>query len=350
MTKYRNQLPQLSSSTFMTDGGLETDLIFNKGIDLPEFAAFDLLKSSDGKQTLKNYYQDYLVIAKKKCKGFVLEAPTYRANPDWVVKIGYSLDDLQIIHNTAIEVLEDLRNEFEDDNFKDFVMASGRENIFLYGKSGKESKLMGEFNKVNIGAAESLLRALGIKEEIIKNAFAKFAGVPGRMEEVLKSPFRVVVDYAHTPDSLEAVYKSLRESGRESMVNGQLYERKLICVLGSAGGGRDRWKRPKFGEIASNYCDEIILTDEDPFDEDPEKILEEIEVGILGSTNYKLQTTNFSKILDRREAIKKAISLAKEGDTIAITGKGSEPHIRIAGGKSIPWSDRKTVEEILKGK
>ena len=118
MTKYRNQLPQLSSSTFMTDGGLETDLIFNKGIDLPEFAAFDLLKSSDGKQTLKNYYQDYLVIAKKKCKGFILEAPTYRANPDWVVKIGYTLGDLQVIHNTAIEELEDLRNEFEDDNFK----------------------------------------------------------------------------------------------------------------------------------------------------------------------------------------------------------------------------------------
>ena len=118
MTKYRNQLPQLSSSIFMTDGGLETDLIFNKGIDLPEFAAFDLLKSSDGKQTLKNYYKDYLVIAKKKCQGFVLEAPTYRANPDWVVKIGYALDDLQVIHSTAIEELEGLRNEFENDNFK----------------------------------------------------------------------------------------------------------------------------------------------------------------------------------------------------------------------------------------
>jgi S-methylmethionine-dependent homocysteine/selenocysteine methylase len=118
MTKYRNQLPQLSSSTFMTDGGLETDLIFNKGIDLPEFAAFDLLKSSEGKQILKNYYKDYLVIAKKNCKGFVLEAPTYRANPDWVVKIGYSLEDIQSIHNTAVEELEDLRKEFEDDNFK----------------------------------------------------------------------------------------------------------------------------------------------------------------------------------------------------------------------------------------
>jgi S-methylmethionine-dependent homocysteine/selenocysteine methylase len=118
MTKYRNQLPQLSSSIFMTDGGLETDLIFNKGIDLPEFAAFDLLKNTNGKQTLKNYYRDYLVIAKKNCNGFILEAPTYRANPDWIVKIRYELNDLQVIHNTAIEVLEDLRNEFEDENFK----------------------------------------------------------------------------------------------------------------------------------------------------------------------------------------------------------------------------------------
>jgi S-methylmethionine-dependent homocysteine/selenocysteine methylase len=118
MANYRNQLPQLSSETFMTDGGLETDLIFNKAIDLPEFAAFDLLKSSEGKQILKNYYWDYLVIAKENCQGFVLEAPTYRANPDWVVKIGYTLEDVKVIHETAIELLERLRIEFEDDSFK----------------------------------------------------------------------------------------------------------------------------------------------------------------------------------------------------------------------------------------
>ena len=117
MTKYRNLLPQLSSETYMTDGGLETDLIFNKGINLPEFSAFYLLKSSEGKQTLKKYYQDYLVIAKNKCNGFILEAPTYRANPDWIVKIGFQLEDLQTIHNIAIEELEGLRNEFEDENF-----------------------------------------------------------------------------------------------------------------------------------------------------------------------------------------------------------------------------------------
>ena len=118
MGKYRNHLPQLTLSTFMTDGGLETDLIFNKGIELPEFAAFDLLNSDEGKQILKKYYVDYLIIAKEKCEGFVLELPTYRANPDWIIKLGYSLEYLTTILNAAINELEVLRSEFEDENFK----------------------------------------------------------------------------------------------------------------------------------------------------------------------------------------------------------------------------------------
>ena len=118
MGKYRNHLPQITSSIFLTDGGLETDLIFNKGIELPEFAAFDLLNSDEGKQILKKYYEDYLIIAKEKCEGFVLELPTYRANPDWVIKLGYSIEYLTTILNSAINELEVLRSEFEDENFK----------------------------------------------------------------------------------------------------------------------------------------------------------------------------------------------------------------------------------------
>ena len=118
MEKYRNHLPQITSSTFMTDGGLETDLIFNKGIELPEFAAFDLLNSDEGKQILKKYYEDYLIIAKENCEGFVLELPTYRANPDWIIKLGYSLEYLTTMLNAAINELEVLRSEFEDENFK----------------------------------------------------------------------------------------------------------------------------------------------------------------------------------------------------------------------------------------
>jgi S-methylmethionine-dependent homocysteine/selenocysteine methylase len=118
MTKYRTDLPQLTMSTFMTDGGLETDLIFNHGIDLPEFAAFDLLKNEEGKEVLRKYYLDYLDISKQKCGGFILEAPTWRANPDWAKKIGYSLEPLEAINRTAVKELEKIRSNNENDNFK----------------------------------------------------------------------------------------------------------------------------------------------------------------------------------------------------------------------------------------
>lgn len=118
MPKYRTALPQLTMSTFMTDGGLETDLIFNHGIDLPAFAAFDLLKNEEGKEVLRKYFTDYLDISKKQCSGFVLEAPTYRANPDWAQKIGYSLASLNNINRTAVQELEKLRNAYENEDFK----------------------------------------------------------------------------------------------------------------------------------------------------------------------------------------------------------------------------------------
>jgi S-methylmethionine-dependent homocysteine/selenocysteine methylase len=118
MPKYRADLPQLTMSTFMTDGGLETDLIFNHGIDLPEFAAFDLLKNEAGKEVLRKYYSDYLDISKKQCSGFVLEAPTYRANPDWALKIGYSLESMNDVNRTAVQELEKLRNAHENEDFK----------------------------------------------------------------------------------------------------------------------------------------------------------------------------------------------------------------------------------------
>ena len=105
-------------STFMTDGGLETDLIFNKGIDLPEFAAFDLLKNEEGKEILSKYYSHYLNISKQKCSGFILEAPTWRANPDWANKIGYSLESLVAMNRTAVQELENIRNAYENENFK----------------------------------------------------------------------------------------------------------------------------------------------------------------------------------------------------------------------------------------
>jgi len=118
MAKYRTALPQLAESTFLTDGGLETTLIFNQGIDLPYFASFDLLMNVDGRKVLREYYQNYIAISKANCKGFILEAATWRANPDWIEKIGYSFDQIDFINKTAIKELEIIRNNHEKEDFK----------------------------------------------------------------------------------------------------------------------------------------------------------------------------------------------------------------------------------------
>ncbi|MBI2592912.1 MAG: hypothetical protein HYW37_02010 [Candidatus Colwellbacteria bacterium] len=224
----------------------------------------------------------------------------------------------------------------DDQNAKYFVEAAGRGEVILFSKSGIESKIPGEFHKYNLGAAESFLKMAGVKQPVIKRALRDFAGIPGRLEFVTKSPFKVVVDYAHTPDSLRAVYETL-SSGKIKPPGA-----KMICVLGSCGGGRDRWKRPKLGEIAYQYCDRIILTNEDPYDEDPTAILREIKSGISAK---KLKSTE--EVLDRGSAVKRAISLAGKGDVVVITGKGSEPYIHIEDGERIPWSDKQAVLEAI---
>jgi len=189
--------------------------------------------------------------------------------------------------------------------------------------------LQGEFNIYNSLLAITTALSQDIDLETCKKALEKVKKIPGRMEIIKEYPFKVVVDYAHTPDSLEQVYKTFSGS-------------KLICVLGSCGGGRDKWKRPKMGEIASKYCNEIILTNEDPYDEDPNQILSEIKTGI---PNTKNNTLNI--ILDRKEAIKKALKLAQKEDVVIITGKGSEPWMCVANDKKIPWSDKEIVQQEL---
>src|SRR3989344_2393028 len=141
--------------------------------------------------------------------------------------------------------------------------------------------------------------------------------------------------------SLEAVYSTLKKK-RPDLTNEVGPRPKLICVLGAAGGGRDKWKRPEFGALAEKYCDEIFLTDEDPYDENPTAILDQVQSGILS------QTLPIHRILDRKEAISQAIGTAQVGDTVVITGKGSEISMAVANGKKIPWSDKEIVKEFLK--
>ncbi len=210
--------------------------------------------------------------------------------------------------------------------------------VDLIKKERNPDWLRADFNVENVAAARALARLLGVKNEAILKALIGFKGLRGRMDFIQKEPFAVVVDYAHTPVSLRAVYENLRKQPEFTKKS------KLICVLGSCGGGRDKWKRPEMGEIAARYCDEIILTNEDPYDEDPNQIIREIKSGI---SNSQFPMFKVYIILDRGEAIKRAIFLAQKGDVVVITGKGSEEWIHIAKRKKIPWDDRKKVEETL---
>ena len=187
--------------------------------------------------------------------------------------------------------------------------------------------LLGTFNISNALAAISVALSQDLDLDICKRALEKIKGIPGRMEMVISEPFKVLVDYAFTPNALEKVYQTMRES-------------RMICVLGAAGGGRDKWKRQILGKIAAKYCDTILITNEDPYDEDPMEIINQVAEG----AGLKAE-----KILDRREAIKQSLKYAKPGDIVIITGKGSEPCICVAEGRKIPWDDREVVREEFKG-
>ncbi len=198
---------------------------------------------------------------------------------------------------------------------------------FRLGNLDFNSNLLGRFNLYNILAAMAACLAESIPLEDIKEGIEKAKGIPGRLEIVIKEPITVIVDYAHTPDALEKVYQTIRES----------FNGRIIGVLGSAGGGRDKWKRPEMGKIAEEYLNKIVITNEDPYDENPNKIIEEVAKGI--------KQKPVEKIIDRREAISLALKSAQPGDIVIITGKGCEPWIVSAKGKKIPWDDRKVVKE-----
>lgn len=192
--------------------------------------------------------------------------------------------------------------------------------------------LIGLFNVYNVMAAITCTRALGVPLKTIHAALVRLTPIKGRVE-LFKSPkgaerkITAVVDYAHTTDSLEKLYLAFEK------------ERK-ICVLGNTGGGRDTWKRPEMGRIASKYCERIILTNEDPYDEDPKKIIEDMVRGIDDEKKLSI-------IMDRRKAIRAAIEGAPNGGIVIISGKGTDPYIMGPRNTKTPWSDAKVVQQEM---
>ena len=192
----------------------------------------------------------------------------------------------------------------------------------------------GIFNVENALAATCVALGDGIKLETIKEALAKIEGIAGRLESVQNDRgLNIIVDFALTPNALERLYKMLAGVKKS--------EAKIIAVFGSCGE-RDRGKRPIMGEVVSKYADAIIITNDEPYHEDPQQIIDEISVGIKNKTEQE----NFWKIADRRQAINKALQMARSEDIVVITGMGNFETM-VVGDKKIPWNDKKVIQEEL---
>jgi UDP-N-acetylmuramoyl-L-alanyl-D-glutamate--2,6-diaminopimelate ligase len=195
--------------------------------------------------------------------------------------------------------------------------------------------LPGLFNIENALAATCVGMAYNIDLETISKALEKIKGIPGRMEYVPNNKgINIIVDFALTPDALDRLYSLIQR------INSN--RKKIFAVFGSCGR-RDKGKRPLMGEVVSKYADYVIVTNEDPYDEDPMQIINEISGGIKN----KKEGEFFWRILDRREAIKKALVLAGPEDFVVITGKGHEETMSV-GNKRIPWNDKKVILELLR--
>lgn len=195
----------------------------------------------------------------------------------------------------------------------------------------------GLFNIYNALAAATLAKALGIETAVIKRGLEKLTKIRGRMEYVTEesAPFDVVVDYAHTADSLQKVFESFPN-------------KNLTCVFGATGGGRDIWKRPEMGRVAARYCKKIILTDDDPYDEDRMKIINEIKIGIDKENEENLQVDPEVVVEpDRKKAINLAISQAQDGEVVILAGKGTDPYLMGPHNTKIKWDDAQFAKEAL---
>lgn len=196
-------------------------------------------------------------------------------------------------------------------------------------------KIPGDYNIQNALAAATVAHSLGVGRSVITKSLENFTNLSGRMDEVKNNKgIKIYIDFAHTPNALEKVLKTLRKktAGR------------LIAVFGCASE-RDNLKRPMMGKIAADSADIIILTDEDPRFEKSEKIISEIAAG--ANRGQFIDDKNLFKIPDRAEAISKALGIAKRGDIVGIFGKGHEKSMNYKG-KELPWSDQKAVAVALK--
>lgn len=196
---------------------------------------------------------------------------------------------------------------------------------------------LGHFQVLNALAALTTAHELGISWGKLHEGVVKLTSVPGRLESINEGqPFSVIVDYAYEPAALSAVYNAI-----------DLFKpKRVIQVTGSAGGGRDIARRTVIGKMAAEHAAIVIVANEDPYDDDPIEIIN--DVADAAKAAGKQDGVDLFRMLDRQEAIQKAIDLAEPGDLVLLTGKGSEPVMAVAHGKKIPWDDREAARKALK--
>ncbi|WP_067922153.1 UDP-N-acetylmuramoyl-L-alanyl-D-glutamate--2,6-diaminopimelate ligase [Alicyclobacillus shizuokensis] len=208
--------------------------------------------------------------------------------------------------------------------------ASFRVDCFA-GSAQVNLRLTGRFNVYNALAAFAVGLIEGLTPEQVAEALAAVTGIPGRLEAVVAGqPYTILVDYAHTPDSVENALQAIREFA----------ERRVICVIG-CGGDRDKGKRPLMAATACRLADWTVLTSDNPRTEDPESILDDMEAGVR--RDYP---DRYERISDRREAIFRAVELAQPGDVVLVAGKGHETY-QIIGHTKHPFDDREVAREAV---
>ncbi len=195
--------------------------------------------------------------------------------------------------------------------------------------------LVGQYYFENTLAAITTVAALGFPLADVLRAAQKLTPIPGRLEQFEHGGAHIIVDYAPEPYSLMALYE----------VVALFSPKRVIHVTGSTGGGRDVAARAEIGKLAHEHDDVVIVTNEDPYDDDPMEIINDVAQGAANAG--MVDGENLFRILDRQEAVEKAVDLARPGDVVIITGKGSEPVMAVAQGKKVPWDDREAVRKAI---
>lgn len=289
---------------------------------------FENLRADKGKLFAELSKHGHKILNGKKIEKIIL-ANLDDANADFYLnywadkKIGYTLkattnSQVSNIFSGKINSSDDHGTDFEVDNYKYHL------------------NLVGDFNVYNALAALAVGQSQNISEDKIASGLDNVKMLEGRMEFIEEGQdFKVIVDYAHEPMSFTELFKTLRKITKD----------KVIAVIGSDGGGRDVGKRAKMGEVAGQLCDFVVISDVNCYDEDPKQIAEMLAAGARQSE--KKDDQDLFVVVDRFKGIQKAFSLAKPGDVVVITAKGTEPYIAVANGEKIAWDDRTVAREIL---